>query len=85
MALDNKKINNLYILYIIITKNNLKINLLDIKGKLILRKSEGNLKNIRKGSINSRDTSLVMMSYVGSILKNLKIPKLGIYVKGSTR
>lgn len=80
-----KKKNNLYILYITITKNNLKINLLDMKGKLILRKSEGSLKNIRKGSINSKDTSLIMMSYVSSILKNLNIPQLGIYVRGSTR
>jgi len=79
------KKNNLYILYITITKNNLKINLLDMKGKLILRKSEGSLKNIRKGSINSKDTSLIMMSYVSSILKNLNIPQLGIYVRGSTR
>jgi len=85
MLLKSKKVSKLHILYIIITKNNLKINLLDIKGKLILRKSEGNLKNIRKGSINSRDTSLLMMNYVASILKKLKIPQLGIYIRGSTR
>jgi len=52
---------------------------------MLLKKSEGNLKNIRKGSINSPDTSLIMMGFVSSLLKSYKIVNLGIYVKGTTK
>lgn len=79
------KKKKLHILYIVITKNNLKISILDLNGKLIFKKSEGSLQNIRKGSINSPDTSLLMMNYLSSTLIKLKILNLGIYIKGSTR
>jgi len=78
-----KKLLN--ILCIVITKNNLKVSIRDLKGNIILNKTEGLLKNIRKGSINSPDTSLIMMNQLAKDIKLLNIKELGLYLKGSTR
>jgi ribosomal protein S11 len=74
----------LHILHIIITKNNLKVSLM-LDGDVVFKKSEGSLKGIRKGSINSPDTSLIMMGYVATLIRNLKIHSVGIYIRGATR
>jgi len=80
-----KKQNKFFLLYIIITKNNLKISITDISGKMIFKKTEGMLKGIRKGSINSADTSLLMMNSLHTDIQDLGLNNLGIYLKGVTR
>lgn len=80
----NKKLNKFSILYIIITKNNLKISITDVTGRVLFKKSQGMLRNIRKGSINSADTSLIMMNSIAADIQVLNIKYLGIYVKGAT-
>lgn len=81
-----KKPNNrISLLYIIITKNNLKISIVDIKGRIIFKKTEGMLIGIRKGSINSADTSLLMMNTVANDILSLDVTSIGIYLRGATR
>jgi ribosomal protein S11 len=75
----------LYILNLLITKNNLKVSISSSKGGVVLIKSEGMLKGIRKGSINSADTSLLMMNQLAKDIKELKIKEMCIYVHGATR
>ena len=69
----------------IITKNNLKVSIVSLTGKLIFKKTEGMLKGIRKGSINSADTSLLMMNSLSVDIQNLGIKHLGVYLRGVTR
>jgi ribosomal protein S11 len=74
-----------FLLYLNITKNNFKVSIIDSKGRMCFKKSEGMLKGIRKGSINSADTSLLMMNALSIDIKELGIENLGIYLKGATR
>jgi ribosomal protein S11 len=74
-----------FLLYLNITKNNFKVSITDSKGKMCFKKSEGMLKGIRKGSINSADTSLLMMNSISTDIKDRGIGNLGIYLKGATR
>jgi ribosomal protein S11 len=80
---DHSKI--FYLLYIIITKNNLKISITNLKGEVVFKKSQGMLKGIRRGSINSADASLIMMNQISDDLRGFNIKYLGIYLKGATR
>jgi ribosomal protein S11 len=80
-----KKPTNFFILYINITKNNLKVSINKLNGNVIFKKTEGCLKQVRKGSINSADTSLIMMGDLDSNISKLKIKYLGIYIRGATR
>lgn len=81
----SKKIS-LHLLHIYITKSNLKISVSKAKsGNVVFKKSEGCVKEIKHGSINSAYASKQMVDDIVVNLKRLKIRKLGIYLKGATR
>lgn len=73
-------------MHINITKSNLKISVSKaINGNIVFKKSEGSVKEIRRGAINSAHASKQMMDDLVFNLKRIKIKKLGIYIKGATR
>lgn len=81
----SKKIS-LHLLHMYITKSNLKISVSKAKGgNVVFKKSEGCVREIKHGSINSAYASKQMVDDIVVNLKRLKIKKLGIYLKGATR